>query len=117
MGLARFPSVLLVEWVPCFTALRARVSTECWHAYASVAVSGKSREHVFLSGFLGLTYFWSRKHGTRDGQFNVTLSDLATRSSFIHPLNSRKNPFSRVVRPKNARRSENHERFLNGWVV
>ena len=56
VGLARFPSVLLVEWVPCFTALRARVSTECWHAYASVTVFGKSREHVFLSGFLELTY-------------------------------------------------------------
>ena len=57
VGLARFPSVLLVEWVPCFTALRARVSTECWHAYASVTVLEKSREHVFLSGFLEWTYF------------------------------------------------------------
>ena len=57
MGLSRFPSVLLVEWVPCFTALRARVSTECWHAYVSVTVLEKSREHDFLSGFLELTYF------------------------------------------------------------
>ena len=57
MGLSRFPSVLLVEWAPCFTAVRARVSTECWHAYASATVLEKSCEHDFLSGFLELTYF------------------------------------------------------------
>ena len=37
----------LNEWVPCFTALRIRVSSECLHAYASDVVLGKSREHVF----------------------------------------------------------------------
>ena len=47
----------LNEWVPCFTALRVRVSSECLHAYASDVVLGKSREHVFLSGFLELIRF------------------------------------------------------------
>ena len=41
----------LNEWVPCFTALRVGVSTECWHAYARDVVLGKSREHVFLRAF------------------------------------------------------------------
>ena len=31
--------------------------TESWHAYESVTVLGKSREHVFLNGFLEMTYF------------------------------------------------------------
>ena len=57
VGLASSSEALRCDRVPCFTALRARVSTECWHAYASVTVLGKSREHVFLSGFLELTYF------------------------------------------------------------
>ena len=33
--------------VPCFTAFRVRVSTECWHAYAIDVILEKSREHVF----------------------------------------------------------------------
>ena len=57
MGLARFSGVLLGEWVPCFTALRVRVATECWHAYASDVVLGKSREHVFLSAFFRIDPF------------------------------------------------------------
>ena len=40
-GLARFPSVLLVERVPCFTALRVRVFAEYWHAYALEVFFGK----------------------------------------------------------------------------
>ena len=57
VGLVRFPSVLLVEWVPCFTALRVRLSTECWHAYASVNVLGKSREHVFFEWLFRIDLF------------------------------------------------------------
>ena len=51
VGLARFPSVLLVEWVPCFTALRASLSTECCMLTRRLLFWGKPREHVFLSGF------------------------------------------------------------------
>ena len=40
-----------------------KVSTECWHAYACDVVLKKSREHVFLKGFLEVIHFWSRKHG------------------------------------------------------
>ena len=36
-----------VEWVPCFTALRAKVSAECWHTYELDVFLEKSREHVF----------------------------------------------------------------------
>jgi len=39
--------VLLGERVPCFTALRVRVFTECLHAYAFNVFLEKSREHVF----------------------------------------------------------------------
>ena len=39
--------VCFISRVGCFTALRVRVSTECWHAYASDAVLGKSREQSF----------------------------------------------------------------------
>ena len=49
--IASFLSIgLSVERVPCFTALRVRVSTECCHAYASDVFSEKFREHVFLRG-------------------------------------------------------------------
>ena len=42
---------LPVKWVPCFTALRGRVFTECWHAYVLDVFLEKSSEHDFLWAF------------------------------------------------------------------
>ena len=63
--IASFLSIgLSVERVPCFTALRVRVSTECCHTYASDVFSEKFREHVFFAGsFLKVNPAESRKHG------------------------------------------------------
>ena len=35
------------DGVPCFTALRVKITTECWRAYATDAILEKSREHDF----------------------------------------------------------------------
>ena len=56
----------------------ARVFTECLHAYAFDVFFWKSPVSMFLKGFLEITHFQSRKHGT-DGtladqkQFDVSL--------------------------------------------
>jgi len=56
--------VLLAEWVPCFTAWRARGSTKCRHAYASDVALEKSREHVSYGALSSRATFKPRKHGT-----------------------------------------------------
>ena len=60
--------------MPCFTAFRVRVFTECLHAYAFDVALKTSREHAFLKDLLELFHSRSRKHGTHAcrKQFDVS---------------------------------------------
>ena len=48
-------------------------------------------------GLLQTKKLTNQSRSSYDGRLFFTLSDLVTRSSFIHPLNSRKNPFFELV--------------------
>ena len=77
MGLASSSDVLLGERVPCFTALRQEYLLSACMLTRSMFF-WKSPVSMFLKGFLEITHFQSRKHGT-DGtladqkQFDVSL--------------------------------------------
>ena len=45
--------------MPCFTAFRVRVFTECLHAYAFDVALKTSREHAFLKDLLELLFLES----------------------------------------------------------
>ena len=74
VGLANSSEFLRGDRVPCFTALKWRVFSECLHAYAWDVFLAKFREHVFWRHVLEFIHFRSRKHGTLAGQIQLDVS-------------------------------------------